>query len=94
MADDGDGTITLSAPQDIHTDASPTFAGLTVSGTVRANTAFNLNGTDGITVTDTVITALQDNAGQLQYKSKTITFTGGIRTATGAESGWTDVPAA
>lgn len=62
--------------------------------TVRADTAFNLNGTDGITVTDTVITALQDNAGQLQYKSKTITFTGGIRTATGAESGWTDVPPA
>ncbi|NIT61562.1 MAG: hypothetical protein GWN67_20480, partial [Phycisphaerae bacterium] len=25
VADDGDGTITLSAPQDIHTGASPTF---------------------------------------------------------------------
>jgi hypothetical protein len=64
------------------------------SAKIRANTAFNVNGTDGITVTDTVITALQDNAGQLQYKSKTITFTGGIRTATGVESDWTDVPTA
>mgnify|MGYP001136336540 CR=1 FL=1 len=64
------------------------------TGNVRADGLFNVNGTDGITVTDTVITALQDNAGQLQYKSKTITFTGGIRTATGAESGWTDVPSA
>ena len=32
VADDGDGTITLSAPQDIHTGASPTFLGLTLSG--------------------------------------------------------------
>jgi len=28
----GDGTITLSTPQDIHTGAAPTFQGLTVSG--------------------------------------------------------------
>jgi len=28
VTDDGDGTITLSAPQDIHTGASPMFAGL------------------------------------------------------------------
>ncbi len=30
VADDSDGTITLSTPQDIHTGASPIFAGLTV----------------------------------------------------------------
>jgi len=30
VADDGDGTITLSTPQDIHTGASPTFADLTL----------------------------------------------------------------
>lgn len=28
VSDDGDGSITLSAPQDIHTSATPTFAGL------------------------------------------------------------------
>ena len=32
IADDGDGTITLSTPQDIHTGASPTFVGLTLTG--------------------------------------------------------------
>lgn len=31
IADDGDGTITFSTPQDIHTGASPQFAGLTVT---------------------------------------------------------------
>jgi hypothetical protein len=32
VTDDADGTITLSTPQDINTGASPTFAGLTLSG--------------------------------------------------------------
>ena len=31
IADNGDGTITLSIPQNIHTAASPTFANLTIS---------------------------------------------------------------
>jgi len=31
VTDDGDGTITLSAPQDLHTIATPTFADLTIS---------------------------------------------------------------
>lgn len=30
VADDGDGSVTLSAPQDIHTAATPTFGGLTI----------------------------------------------------------------
>jgi len=30
VTDDGDGTITLSLPQDIHVDATPEFAGLTI----------------------------------------------------------------
>lgn len=32
VADDLDGTITLSTPQDIDTTASPTFAGLSLTG--------------------------------------------------------------
>lgn len=32
VANDGDGTITLSLPQDIHTAATPQFGGLTISG--------------------------------------------------------------
>ena len=34
IADDGDGKITFSTPQDIHTGASPTFAALTLSSTL------------------------------------------------------------
>jgi len=30
VSDDGDGTVTLGTPQDIHTGASPTFSGLTL----------------------------------------------------------------
>ncbi len=30
VSDDGDGTITLSTPQDIHVDATPEFAGITI----------------------------------------------------------------
>lgn len=32
VANDGDGTITLSGPQDLHTGANPTFAGFNVVG--------------------------------------------------------------
>ena len=34
VADDGDGTVTLSGPQDIHTGASPTFAGLYITDSI------------------------------------------------------------
>jgi len=42
VANDGDGTITLSTPQDMHTEASPTFAGLTLVNTV---TGFSIDNT-------------------------------------------------
>lgn len=31
VTDNGDGTVTLSLPQDIHTGASPTFANITIT---------------------------------------------------------------
>ena len=34
VADDGDGTITVSIPQSVATSASPTFAGLTLTGSL------------------------------------------------------------
>jgi hypothetical protein len=40
VADDSDGTITLSGPQDIHTGASPTFTGLTLSGLTQGSVLF------------------------------------------------------
>jgi len=45
VTDEGDGTVTLSTPQDIHTGATPTFAGLTIS----ANGDITLSGTGHIT---------------------------------------------
>jgi len=42
VSDDGDGTITLSGPQDIHIGASPTFAGLTIINTINE---FSTDGT-------------------------------------------------
>tara|TARA_B100001769_G_scaffold269194_1_gene258693 strand:- start:465 stop:1889 length:1425 start_codon:yes stop_codon:yes gene_type:complete len=39
VADDSDGTITLSTPQNIHTSATPTFASLTTSGNVSGSAA-------------------------------------------------------
>ena len=41
VADDSDGTVTLSTPQDIHTGASPTFAGLTVTNRLLFDTTNN-----------------------------------------------------
>jgi len=69
VANDGDGTITLSTPQDIHTGASPTFAGLTLGsldGLLKAAT--------GVVGTATVGTSLSYSAGTLNTIQ-------GIRTA-------------
>jgi hypothetical protein len=41
VSNDGDGSITISGPQDIHTGASPTFANLTVGGSLNGLTAFD-----------------------------------------------------
>jgi hypothetical protein len=43
VADDGDGTITLSLPQDIHSAATPTFAGLVVTKSVDAELAVDID---------------------------------------------------
>ena len=40
IADDGDGTVTLSTPQDIAAASSPTFAGLTLSGLTEGSVIF------------------------------------------------------
>lgn len=37
VTDDGDNTVTLSTPQDIHTSASPQFVGLTLTGGLEVN---------------------------------------------------------
>ncbi len=47
VTDDADGTITLSGPQDIHTGASPTFAGLTLNGNLDMTGDDIVNGGTG-----------------------------------------------
>ncbi|MFH0843176.1 MAG: hypothetical protein V1903_11215, partial [Bacteroidota bacterium] len=55
----GDGTITLTLPQDIHTGAEPEFLGLTLSG---------LTGNSGVyTDTDSKLTSTAPLDGQLGY---------------------------
>jgi hypothetical protein len=53
VADDGDGSVTLSLPQDIHTGASPTFDGLTLTGdfVLDPPAVVNVTAVGGITVT-------------------------------------------
>jgi hypothetical protein len=46
----------------------------------------------GQTSTITVVTALQNSSGTLQQKTRALEFNGGIITAVGAESAWTNVP--
>ncbi|MBU1061666.1 MAG: hypothetical protein KJ952_02970 [Candidatus Omnitrophica bacterium] len=64
---------------------------LEVAGTIRANTAFNFNGTDGHTgaAAYTVVTAVRLLPGPvLQRRTRTITVEGGIITDVGAENAW------
>jgi hypothetical protein len=64
---------------------------LEVVGTVRSNTAFNYNGTDGVSGSVTAVTALQFSGTTLQMKNRTMDKSVGIITSTGTESDWTDV---
>ncbi|PIZ62456.1 hypothetical protein COY16_04395 [Candidatus Roizmanbacteria bacterium CG_4_10_14_0_2_um_filter_39_13] len=55
---DGDGTLTLSLPQNIHSGASPTFTGLTLSGLGIGVVQSNVSG------------VLSNNLGTLNYLTK------------------------
>ncbi len=50
----GAGSITLSGPQDLHTGASPTFAGLTLSG-VGTNQILQTNGSNAVVALSSAI---------------------------------------
>ena len=67
----------------------PTTDGdLEASGTVRANTAFNFNGTDGDTITFQVVTDTKTAGPNVQIRTRDITVQGGIITAVSNEGGW------
>lgn len=66
---------------------------LEVDGTIRANTAFNINGTDGDTDTYTVVTNAKIAGPNIQLKTRTITVIGGIITDISDETpNWTNGP--
>jgi hypothetical protein len=53
----GAGTITLSGPQDIHTGASPQFAGATITGNANVNGNLDVDGTATIGALNGVVKA-------------------------------------
>ncbi len=65
-----------------------TDGGITAGGTMRANTAFNFNGTDGATITFSVVTEMRKVGPNLQIKTATITVQGGIITDVDAVPNW------
>lgn len=82
VADDGDGTVTLSTPQNIHTGASPTFVGLTLSGMSVAGFVKNdasgiLSGGNSLASSDIsdFDEAAQDAVGTILSDSSSIDFT-------------------
>ncbi|HUU31611.1 MAG TPA: hypothetical protein VMY69_05860 [Phycisphaerae bacterium] len=61
---------------------------------VHSKTGFRANDLYGATGNHTVISSLQAGGGGgigLQYKTRTLTYSGGIITAVSAESGWIDL---
>jgi len=77
VADDGDGTITLSTPQDIHTGATPTFAGLLSTGVVQA-TDFAKTGwpkTPGVTLSFSYPTFTVTDGGSAYYYINGVKYT-------------------
>jgi hypothetical protein len=89
--DNGTDTITLSLPQDIHTGATPTFAGLTLTGnlnlganTLQGTTAvidftnFDVDATGNLSTSGTITSGLING----QTISSTANFTGTVGVAT------------
>lgn len=57
---------------------------------IKADDYQSSDGSSGQSVSQTIVTDVRDNAGQMQKKTQTLTFKNGLLTAQGAESDWTD----
>lgn len=60
------------------------------AGPVRSETGFNVKGADGTSGTYTVVSDMKLENNSLKKKIRQLTVSGGIITAIGAESDWTD----
>lgn len=61
------------------------------TGKIRTDDKYNCGGTDGVSGTFQVITDVRDNAGTIEKKTRSLTYTGGIITTIGTESGWSAI---
>ena len=86
IGSDDDGHLDLDA--DTQIDLNQNTA---VTGWLSVSVRFYANGQTGQTGSGDVITQIRDNAGTVEYKKRTLTFTGGLVTNVGAESGWTAI---
>jgi hypothetical protein len=68
--------------------ATPTEK-LDVNGNIKA-TGYKTGTETGQTTTQTVVSDTRMSSGQLQKKTRLLTFTNGLLTAQGAESDWTN----
>ncbi len=68
-------SITLSLPQNIHTGATPTFAGLTLSGLAGTGTRITTSTSAGVQGNATTIDGNYTFAGTLTLSSPSITYT-------------------
>lgn len=95
IGSDDDGHIDIGA--DVQIDLNnPVVCDSTLKGnsTVESVSGFIINGSAGASGTTTVVTGIQaGGAGAVgfQYKTRDLTFSGGIITVISAESGWNDV---
>ena len=75
-------------------EVDPVSKDMSIAGNfaVAAGKVFGIDAVPGVPGTITVVTALQINTGVLQCKTRDLTFTGGIITSVGTETGWGNVP--
>jgi len=70
------------------TDGDLEVSGTIQADTVRANTVFNFDGTDGDTITFQVVTDTKTAGPNVQIRTRDITVQGGIITNVSNEGGW------
>jgi len=95
VSDAADSMIYNSLSNHLFFDFAGNYCGrINVDGIgIATGKKFYVGGAGGVnSAGNQFITSLRWNDGALQWKGRTITFTGGIMTAMGGESGWYTTP--